>query len=182
MRRSQLLSIARVMQLRLALNEIDGHSWPQAPVLGDHPSAQIRSFAQQLRRLFGDLHGPGQQRLSPDVFTRDEDAKGRDVVVLRTESGLVLTSPDGGPWWPSYFNRTWQRFKKRQGLAVRFHDLRHSHATQLLAAGVHVKIVSERLGHASVGITLDTYSHAMPALQEEAAEKIDAGLRAALSS
>jgi len=45
-----------------------------------------------------------------------------------------------------------------------------------------VKVVSERLGHASVGITLDVYSHVIPALQEEAAEKIDAGLRAALSS
>lgn len=96
-------------------------------------------------------------------------------------SDLVLRAPDGGPWWPSNFNRTWQRFKGQQALAIRFHDLRHSHATQLLAAGVHVKIVSERLGHASVGITLDTYSHVIPALQEEAAEKIDAGLRAALS-
>ena len=51
-----------------------------------------------------------------------------------------------------------------------------------LAAGVQVKIVSERLGHASIGITLDTYSHVMPGMQEEAAEKIDAGLRAVLTS
>jgi hypothetical protein len=48
---------------------------------------------------------------------------------------------------------------------------------QLLKAGVHPKVVSERLGHASIGITLDTYSHVMPGMQEEAAEKIDAGLR-----
>lgn len=95
-------------------------------------------------------------------------------------SDLVLCAPDGGPWWPSNFNRTWQKFKNVNGVKVRFHDLRHSHASQLLAAGVHVKVVSERLGHASVGITLDTYSHVIPALQEEAAEKIDAGLRAAL--
>jgi len=73
-------------------------------------------------------------------------------------------------------------------------DLRHTHATQLLKAGVHPKVVSERLGHASIGITLserlghasigitlDTYSHVMPGMQEEAAEKIDAGLRAALA-
>jgi len=96
-------------------------------------------------------------------------------------SDLVLLAPDGGPWWPSNFNRTWQRFKGQQALTIRFHDLRHSHATQLLAAGVHVKIVSERLGHASVGITLDVYSHALPALQEGAAALIDAGLRAALA-
>jgi len=64
---------------------------------------------------------------------------------------------------------------------VRFHDLRHTHATQLLQAGVHPKVVQERLGHASIGITLDTYSHVMPGMQEEAAKKIDAGLRAALA-
>ena len=71
--------------------------------------------------------------------------------------------------------------KAKQGIAVRFHDLRHTHATQLLKAGVHPKVVSERLGHASIGITLDTYSHVMPDMQEEAAEKIDAGLRKALA-
>ena len=54
------------------------------------------------------------------------------------------------------------------------------HAAQLLRAGVHPKVVSERLGHASIGITLDTYSHVMPGMQEETAEKIDSGLRAAL--
>jgi len=51
----------------------------------------------------------------------------------------------------------------------------------LLRQGVHPKVVQERLWHANVGITLDTYSHVMPGMQEEAAEKIDAGLRAALA-
>jgi integrase len=49
-----------------------------------------------------------------------------------------------------------------------------THTTQLLKAGVHPKVISERLGHASIGITLDTYSHVMPGMQVEAAEKIDA--------
>jgi integrase len=96
-------------------------------------------------------------------------------------SDLVLPAPAGGPWWPSNFNRMWMRFKKRQGLEIRFHDLRHTHATQLLRAGIHPKVVSERLGHASIGITLDTYSHVMPGMDEEAAAKIDAGLRGALA-
>jgi integrase len=69
----------------------------------------------------------------------------------------------------------------RRRIACRLHDLRHTHATQLLKAGVHPKVVSERLGHASIGITLDTYSHVMPGMQEEAAEKIDAGPRKALA-
>ena len=58
---------------------------------------------------------------------------------------------------------------------IRLHDRRHTHATLALQAGVHPKVVSERLGHATVAITLDTYSHAIPAMQEEAARLI-AGL------
>ncbi len=56
--------------------------------------------------------------------------------------------------------------------AIRLHALRHTHTTLALRAGIHPKVVSERLGHASVSITLDTYSHAIPALQEEAAVRI----------
>ena len=57
---------------------------------------------------------------------------------------------------------------------IRLHDLRHTHATLALGAGVHPKVVSERLGHSTVSITLDTYSHAIPAMQEEAAAKVAA--------
>ncbi len=55
---------------------------------------------------------------------------------------------------------------------IRFHDLRHSHATMLLSAGVHLKIVSEHLGESGIGMTLDTYSHVMPNLQREAADTL----------
>jgi len=55
---------------------------------------------------------------------------------------------------------------------IRLHDLRHTHATLMLQAGVHPKVVSERLGHATVSITLDVYSHAIPALQESAASLV----------
>ena len=58
---------------------------------------------------------------------------------------------------------------------LRFHDLRHSHATHMLVSGVHPKIASERLGHATVGLTLDTYSHVIPGMQEDAVARIDAG-------
>ncbi len=62
---------------------------------------------------------------------------------------------------------------KRSRLPViRLHDLRHTHATLTLCAGIHPKVVSERLGHATIAITLDTYSHAIPAMQEEAAARI----------
>lgn len=60
---------------------------------------------------------------------------------------------------------------------VAFHNLRHSHATQLLVAGVHAKIVQERLGHSNIGITLGTYSHVVAGMQEDAAVKLDKAFR-----
>jgi integrase len=56
---------------------------------------------------------------------------------------------------------------------MRFHDLRHSAATILLVAGVHPKVVQERLGHSTIAMTLDVYSHVLPSMQQEAAGKID---------
>ena len=75
--------------------------------------------------------------------------------------------------------RTWQRVLLKAGVGhVRWHDLRHAHATLMLQAGVHPKIVSERLGHASIGMTLDTYSHVLPGLQKAAAAQMDVLLEA----
>ena len=64
---------------------------------------------------------------------------------------------------------------------IRFHDLRHTHATLLLRAGVPVKVVSERLGHASPGFTLNVYQHVLPGMQAEAAEVFERLLDAAIS-
>ena len=90
---------------------------------------------------------------------------------------LVVTRPDGSPWPPSSFSQEFGRALKTRGLPrIRFHDLRHGHASHLLRQGVHPKIVSERLGHTSVGFTLDTYSHMLPGMQAEAAAKIDKAL------
>ena len=93
-----------------------------------------------------------------------------------TESGLVFTRSDGRALPPNSVSRWFVRAVRKAKLPeIRLHDLRHTHATLALRAGIHPKVVSERLGHATVAITLDTYSHAIPALQEEAAERI-AGL------
>jgi integrase len=70
--------------------------------------------------------------------------------------------------------RSFKPLLKEAGLPdIRFHDLRHTAATLLLAKGVHPKIVQERLGHSSINLTLDTYSHVMPTLQRDAADKLD---------
>ncbi|MBI3910611.1 MAG: site-specific integrase [Armatimonadetes bacterium] len=97
------------------------------------------------------------------------------------KSDLVCCHDDGSLIRPSVLSKCFGSLLRRSGLAhVRFHDLRHTHATQLLREGVHVKIVSERLGHSTVGITLDTYSHVLPGMQEDAARRMDTVLRAAL--
>ena len=85
----------------------------------------------------------------------------------------MFTREDGLPYHP---DRITQLFAIAQrGVAVphiRLHDLRHTHASHLLKAGVHPKVVQERLGHASIGVTMDRHSHLMPGMQEEAAAKI----------
>ena len=63
---------------------------------------------------------------------------------------------------------------------IRLHDLRHSHATHMLAAGVHPKIAQERLGHSSVSVTIDLYSHILPGMQAEAVSLVDAAMKDAL--
>jgi integrase len=90
------------------------------------------------------------------------------------DNGLVLPRHDGTIWKPDLLIAAFRIFAKDVGLGhFRFHDLRHSLATQLLKAGIHPKIVSERLGHSTIAITLDTYSHVMRGMQEGAASKLD---------
>jgi Phage integrase family len=65
---------------------------------------------------------------------------------------------------------------------VRFHDLRHSHATQLLLAGVHPKVAQERLGHSTISTTLDLYGHVTTTMQEDPAGRLDAAFRGAIKA
>jgi len=87
---------------------------------------------------------------------------------------LVFASGLGTPLEPGTIARTWRRVLESADVGhIRWHDLRHAHATLMLSAGVHPKVVSERLGHASIAITLDTYSHVLPGLQVAAAAQLD---------
>jgi len=98
-----------------------------------------------------------------------------------SDNDLVCAREDGTPWPPDALSTAFVGLVRKAGVpVVRFHDLRHTHATQLLRQGVHPKIVSERLGHSTVGITLDVYSHVLPGMQEEAAMRTDVALRKAL--
>jgi integrase len=92
------------------------------------------------------------------------------------DSAYVFTAENGEALDPESVTRYFRQAVAKSMLPpIRLHDLRHTHATLALQAGIHPKVVSERLGHATISITLDTYSHAIPAMQEEAAALI-AGL------
>jgi integrase len=95
------------------------------------------------------------------------------------ERGLVFSDAIGRPINPDSFRwHWWYPLLKRAGVPrVRFHDLRHTAATHLLARGVNVKVVSEMLGHSSVSVTLAIYAHVLPHMQQQAADTMDALLR-----
>jgi integrase len=90
--------------------------------------------------------------------------------VSATASDRVFTNEIGDPIRPGSIGQAFRRLAQAVDVPlIRLHDLRHTHASHLLIAGVNVKVVSERLGHASVSFTLDTYGHVMPGQQAEAA-------------
>lgn len=101
----------------------------------------------------------------------------------RNRLDLVFAQQTGEPVNPDTLSQAFKRLAKRSGIRpITFHGLRHAHITNLLREGVHPKIASERAGHSSVALTLDVYSHAVPGLQEDAAQRIDASLRKLLTS
>lgn len=88
--------------------------------------------------------------------------------------GLVFPNESGRPQYPGTFSGRFGYTVRNLGFSgLRFHDLRHTHASLLLALGIHPKVVQERLGHTVITTTMDIYSHVMPTLQKEAAEKLD---------
>jgi integrase len=84
--------------------------------------------------------------------------------------GWVFTDGDGEPIHPHAFSQAFERVARRAGVPViRLHDLRHTHGSLLIKEGVPVKVVSERLGHANIAFTIETYQHVLPGMQADAA-------------
>jgi integrase len=114
--------------------------------------------------------------LAPEVLETLRAHRARQVAerlswgASYTDSDLVITTEDGRPFHPETLSGLFVRQAKRAGLPpIRLHDLRHSVASVLLARGVHPKVISEMLGHATIALTLDTYSHVIPSLQKRRA-------------
>jgi Phage integrase family len=88
----------------------------------------------------------------------------------------VFCREDGRPLRPEYVTRHFQALAMKAGLpSIRLHDLRHTNASLALAAGIDIKVVSERLGHSTMAVTADLYTHVVPSLGRDAAKRI-AGL------
>ncbi len=93
---------------------------------------------------------------------------------LLADDDLVFSTLEGKPLRPNTITRAWVTLSVRAGVkAIRLHDARHTHASIMLKQGIHPKIVQERLGHSSIEMTLDIYSHVMPGIQEAAAKRFD---------
>lgn len=89
----------------------------------------------------------------------------------------MFARPDGRPIHPDYFSQCWDRLVVASPLPrIRLHDLRHTHASILLKAGVPVKVVSERLGHSSPAFTMTVYQHVLPGMQADAAAAFGAAV------
>ncbi len=136
------------------------------------------------------------------IYTAPKTAKSRRTIALSPSAFLVLESYRkareiegsmidtpikdsdlvfndlGKPWRPNTITRAWSSLAAKAGVKViRLHDARHTHASLLLKQGIHPKVVQERLGHSTIAVTLDIYSHVAPGLQEAAAKRFDDALQ-----
>lgn len=124
-----------------------------------------------------------QVSLSPSVAValRKHREKQRVELLLTdtliTPNTPVFCHPDGSPILPDAVSHAFVKIARRIGLeGIRFHDLWHTHATLMLRDGIHPKIVSERMGHSNISMTLDTYSHVTPDMQRAAALALEKSL------
>jgi integrase len=161
----------------LRQGELFGLHWPDIDLEGD--SVSVQRTLEELRGRFR-LAEPKSAKIRRQVQLPRVavGALRRHRARMEAEGrleGPVFCDTHGG--WLRKSNFLRQVFKpllRRAGLPeVRFHDLRHTHATLLLAQGVHPKVVQERLGHSQISLTMDTYSQVLPTIQKEAAAKLD---------
>ena len=118
---------------------------------------------------------------SPAIVLREHREFMEPITGPLADAGLVFTWEDGRPMLPDSISHSFAKVVRRLGLGgVRLHDLRHTHASLMLREGVHPKVVQERLGHSTISVTLDTYSHTTPGLQAAAAETFDKALAGAV--
>ncbi len=170
LRRGELLALrwedidldAKVLRVQHGLVRLDGHSTLAEPkTKGSRRQVPLSDDAVGVLREVRRAQAEQKLRLGGNYGDRS----------------LVFCNPDGSVIEPSSVSHRFKELVEAAGFqGLRFHDLRHTYATLLLAKGVHPKVVQECLGHESISTTMDTYSHVLPSLLREAAEKIDEAL------
>jgi integrase len=197
------MSVWNADQVKCFLRTIQGHRWEtlfylavttgmrQGELLGllwsdlDWDTGQLRIQRQAYRGKLVELKTSSSRRLIAlgdvalqKLHERQEHQAHEHEWGSWTEMGLIFTTRTGRPIGVASLYKIFKHFIHRAGLPeIRFHDLRHTAATLMLQRGVHPKIVQERLGHSNISMTLNIYSHALPSLQEDAANDIDNFLR-----
>lgn len=164
MRQSEILALRRVdTDLRAKMISVR-QAYTLAEVGHDFDDTKNDSSVRSIA-LFANT-----VKLLEEHFIMQEETRNKNPNYQ--DSGLVIQTNIGTPVGPRNLMRNYYRILDRiqkehpKFPRIRFHDLRHTHATLLLKAGIHPKIVQERLGHSSINVTLDTYSHVLPNLQE----------------
>ncbi len=171
----------------LRRNEILGLRWRDVDLLMASISVSQVLYKGRGRIEFKEPkteHSRRRVAMTPKLAIYLREHKERQEQSMRrplTLDDLVFSHPDGTPLDPSTVSHSFNKIVKAAGLKVRFHDLRHSCASLMLREGIHPKIVSEMLGHSSVAITLDIYSHVTPGLQEAAAKSLNEVLPAGVA-
>jgi integrase len=182
-----LIRLAAMSGLRRG--ELCGLRWSDVDLDGRTLAVRQTITTVDHRPVLGDVKtGPSRRVIDLDdttvtVLRRHRTAQ-RAVRLMAgpgwADTGLVFTMPDGREWNPDTITQAFERLVAASGLPrITLHGLRHSHTTHLLAAGANPKLVSARLGHASVAFTLDRYGHVMAGHQAAAAaavaEMVDRG-------
>jgi len=161
--------------------EVLGLRWRDVDLEG----ATVSVSQARVRGADGLVYGPpktsaGRRRIDIDQATvaalrahRGRQGAEREALPVEDDGDLVFTRADGGPLDPDGLSGTFDRLQKAAKLPrIRLHDLRHTVASLMLARNVPAKVVQERLGHSSVMVTLDIYSHVSPGMQRDAAEDL----------
>jgi integrase len=170
-----------------------GLRWTDLKLDASPPTSTIRRAAIAIshRRETGGTKTGKDRLIELDAFTveilnswKARQSAERLLVgpAYQSAEKLVFTLPDGRGYHPERFSREFERKQATYNRLhpttplprLRLHDMRHTWATLALEAGVHPKVVQERLGHSSIATTMNVYSHAMPGMQSEAAEQVSA--------
>jgi integrase len=155
----------------MRLGEVLGLQWQD--VDWERKTISVRRSVQKLKG-YGLIVKEPKTRHGRTIALSDQAIS----VLKKQRIGGYIFTIDGNPLDGQAVRRHFRRLLATASLptATRLHDLRHGHASLLLAQNVHPKVVAERLGHANIGITLNIYSHLLPNLQTDAVQKLDLAL------